>query len=84
MENTKEELKEQEEIPDVEVDLEDDKEEETEVEEVKKPKKVNLPDKLDKITDEKIRGRIIVFNPEESEFAKNLELKKAGDYVEKK
>jgi hypothetical protein len=50
----------------------------------KEVKEVKLPDKLDKISDEKIRGRIIVFNPEKSEFAKNLSIKEAGDYVEKK
>ena len=44
---------------------------------------VKLPDKLEKIQDEKIRGRIIIFNSEKSEIAKNLGIKNIGDYTEK-
>ncbi|MBS3092436.1 hypothetical protein J4466_03385 [Candidatus Pacearchaeota archaeon] len=39
--------------------------------------------KLEKIPLEKLRGRVIIFNPEESEFAKNLNITKAGDYIQK-
>ena len=48
---------------------------------VEKPK---LPKELKRISDTKIKGRIIIFNPENSEFAKNLDIKEPGDYVEKK
>lgn len=39
--------------------------------------------KLERVPLEKLRGRVIIFNPEESEFAKNLHIAKAGDYVQK-
>jgi len=75
----------EEETPEVEVDLmEDEQKEEVEKVNSNTKKIANIPDKIDKIQDEKIRGRIIVFNPKESEFAKNLNLVKAGDYIEKK
>ncbi|PIN94886.1 hypothetical protein COU53_01885 [Candidatus Pacearchaeota archaeon CG10_big_fil_rev_8_21_14_0_10_30_48] len=75
----------EEETPEVEVDLmEDEQKEEVEKVNSNTEKIANIPDKIDKIQDEKIRGRIIVFNPKESEFAKNLNLVKAGDYIEKK
>ncbi|MEK6890525.1 MAG: hypothetical protein AABX03_00125 [Nanoarchaeota archaeon] len=40
--------------------------------------------KLEKYILEKLRGRVIIINPEESEFAKNLKLTKKGDYNQKK
>ena len=46
--------------------------------------KPNLPKKLENITSEKIKGRIVIFDPENSEFAKNLKLDKVGDYTQKK
>jgi RNA polymerase subunit RPABC4/transcription elongation factor Spt4 len=49
-------------------------------EEIKPLKK---QDKLDRVVMEKLKGRVIIFNPEESEFAKNLKLVKKGDYVQK-
>jgi len=81
-----EEIEYEEETPEVEVDLKDDKVEEEETEEVKEENETpaNIPEKLDKIQDEKIRGRIIIFNAEKSEFAKNLKITKPGDYIEKK
>ena len=48
-----------------------------------KPKKKKR-EELEKIDAEKVRGRVIVFNPEKSELAKNLKLEKKGDYVKKK
>ena len=83
----KEEIEYEEETPEVEVELEETIDEE-EMETNAKNKKdsyetPNLPDKLEKIHDEKIRGRIIIFNSKESEFAKNLNISKIGDYVEK-
>ncbi len=47
----------------------------------KKP--VKKIEKLERIHLEKLRGRVIIFNPEESEFAKNLHITKAGDYIQK-
>ena len=44
----------------------------------------NLPKKLETIESEKIRGRIIIFNPDKSEFAKNLNIDKPGDYIQPK
>ena len=41
-------------------------------------------EKLGKIILEKMRGRVIILNPEKSEFAKNLHLDKKGDYNQKK
>ena len=55
--------------------------EEIEETEVKQKKPV---EKIDKIQVEKIRGRIIILNPEESEFSKKLGLPKKGDYFKKK
>ena len=46
--------------------------------------KPNLPKELEKIESDKIRGHIIIFDSENSEFAKNLELNKQGDYTQKK
>ncbi|MEM3113194.1 MAG: hypothetical protein QXI33_02100 [Candidatus Pacearchaeota archaeon] len=40
--------------------------------------------KLNKIIMEKLRGRVIIFDHEKSEFAKNLHLNKNGDYIQKK
>lgn len=57
------------------------KEETNEETEVKQKKPV---EKIDKIQVEKIRGRIIILNPEESEFSKKLGLPKKGDYFKKK
>lgn len=42
-----------------------------------------IPEKLEKIHTDKLRGRLVVFNPKESEFAKNLKIDKPGDYVQK-
>jgi RNA polymerase subunit RPABC4/transcription elongation factor Spt4 len=49
---------------------------------VEKKKKKGLD--LEKITTSTIRGRVVILNPEESEFAKNLNLKKKGDYQKAK
>ncbi|MFA5019858.1 MAG: DNA-directed RNA polymerase subunit E'' [Candidatus Pacearchaeota archaeon] len=38
---------------------------------------------LEKINMEKIRGRIIIIDPEKSELAKKLGLNKKGDYFKK-
>tara|TARA_Y100000310_G_scaffold185433_1_gene185511 strand:+ start:1614 stop:1877 length:264 start_codon:yes stop_codon:yes gene_type:complete len=80
-----EDIEYEEETPEVEVDLKDEKEKE-EVEDASQANETpaNIPDKLDKISDEKIRGRIIIFDATKSEFAKNLKIEKPGDYVEKK
>ncbi|HLD98479.1 MAG TPA: hypothetical protein VI815_04080 [Candidatus Nanoarchaeia archaeon] len=40
--------------------------------------------KLEKHILEKIKGRVIIINAEESEFAKNLNIKEKGDYNQKK
>lgn len=56
-------------------------EETEEPREAKTPKKSDL--KLDRVVIENLKGRVIIFNPEESEFAKNLKLSKKGDYVQK-
>jgi len=56
-------------------------EEETEEKEARQKKPV---EKLEKINLDKLRGRVIILNPEESEFAKNLGLIKKGDYSKKK
>lgn len=58
----------------------DTKNEESEQTEAKTPKKF---EKMEKVVMEKLKGRVIIFNPEESEFAKNLKLVKKGDYVQK-
>ena len=39
---------------------------------------------LEKIPMDRLRGRVMIFDPEKSEFAKNLELIKKGDYFKKK
>jgi RNA polymerase subunit RPABC4/transcription elongation factor Spt4 len=39
---------------------------------------------LEKIENNKIRGRVIIINPDKSEFAKNLGLTEKGDYFKKK
>ncbi|MEM3074738.1 MAG: hypothetical protein QW727_02235 [Candidatus Pacearchaeota archaeon] len=43
----------------------------------------NLPEIIEKIQNEKIRGRLIIFDIGNSEFAKKLDIKKPGDYMEK-
>ena len=48
-----------------------------------KEREVELPNKLEKIQNEKIRGRIIIFNPKESQIANHLGIKNIGDYTEK-
>jgi len=53
-------------------------------EENKKSEAPNLPKELERITMEKIKGRIIIFDAKNSEFAKKLNIEKPGDYVEKK
>ena len=40
--------------------------------------------RLEKISVDKLRGRVIIINAEESEFAKKLNLPKKGDYNQKK
>ena len=55
--------------------------EETQMEKTEEKKKRV---EIERIPLERIRGRIIIINPEESEFAKNLDLKKRGDYFKKK
>ena len=47
-------------------------------------KKKSKEEKLEKIPMEKMRGRVIIFDSEKSEFAKNLHLSKKGDYTQKK
>ncbi|MAG07600.1 hypothetical protein CMI46_02185 [Candidatus Pacearchaeota archaeon] len=47
-----------------------------------KPKKKR--EELEKFPKDRLRGRIVILNPEESEFAKNLEFGKKGDYFKKK
>jgi len=86
-----EEIEYEEETPEVETEMAEEPTAETEKvleEEAEEKLEVetpaNIPDKLDKISDEKIRGRIIIFDADKSEFAKNLKLTKPGDYVEKK
>ncbi|MEA3329325.1 MAG: hypothetical protein U9Q06_01120 [Nanoarchaeota archaeon] len=61
----------------------EEKVEEEKVEE-EKPVKKRKPEVLEKIPVTKIRGRVVIINPEESEFAKNLGLTKKGDYQKKK
>ena len=46
------------------------------------PKK-KVDTKLEKVQLDKIKGRVIIINPENSEFAKNLNLSKKGDYTQK-
>lgn len=41
-------------------------------------------EKLEKIQMDKLKGRVIIFNPEQSEFAKSLNLTKKADYIQKK
>ncbi len=48
----------------------------------KKPKK--KLEELEKIQMAKLRGRVVILNPEQSEFAKNLNLNKKANYVKKK
>jgi len=45
--------------------------------------KTKKQEELKKITHDKIRGKVIIFNPEKSEFAKNLNLKEKGEYSQK-
>ncbi len=45
--------------------------------------KVKKAEKLEKISNDKLKGRVIIINPENSEFAKNLNLHKKGDYMQK-
>lgn len=47
---------------------------------VEKKKKVEL----EKVSMDRLRGRIIILNPEESEFAQKLKLNKKADYFKKK
>jgi len=46
------------------------------------PKK-KVDTKLEKVQLDKLKGRVIIINPENSEFAKNLNLSKKGDYTQK-
>ena len=39
---------------------------------------------IEKIPVDRLRGRVVIINPEESEFAKNLKFHKKGDYFKKK
>ncbi len=45
--------------------------------------KVSKKEELKKIHLDNIRGRVIIFDPEKSEFAKNLKLKERAEYVQK-
>ncbi|MFA5993041.1 MAG: hypothetical protein WC796_05020 [Candidatus Pacearchaeota archaeon] len=54
---------------------------ETNEERAEKPKKVDT--KLERVQLDKLKGRVIIINPENSEFAKNLNLSKKGDYTQK-
>ena len=56
-------------------------EEENIEENIPEKKKV---EKLEKFQLDKLRGRVIIFNSQESEFAKSLGLTKKGDYTQKK
>ncbi len=49
--------------------------------EKKKARKITDLEKVETTT---LRGRVIVFEPEKSEFAKNLGLNKKADYKKKK
>jgi len=60
----------------------EEKQEDSEAKE--KPAKRKPVEELEKINNEKIRGRVIVINPDKSEFAKELKLEKKGDYSKKK
>jgi len=89
--NNKEKIEYEEETPEVEVDMKDDKSDKEEVKEEQKEEsevKEKKPGKklkdIEKIITDKLRGRIIIFDADKSEFAKNLELEKEGDYVQKK
>ena len=57
--------------------------EEKEKQENKEKQKPKKAEKLERIPTDKIRGRVIIFDPENSEFSKNLELDKRGDYTQK-
>jgi len=45
--------------------------------------KISKKEELKKIHLDNIRGRVIIFDPEKSEFAKNLKLKERAEYVQK-
>ena len=49
----------------------------------KKEERQKTNEKIEKIQHDKIRGRVVIFDPEKSEFAKNLKLNKKGDYIQK-
>jgi hypothetical protein len=55
-----------------------------EIKNEKQTKKSKKADDLEKIELNKIRGRVIVLDPEKSEFAQNLGLNKKADYKKKK
>ena len=40
-------------------------------------------EKLEKHVVDRLKGKVIIINPEESEFAKNLGFKNKGEYVQK-
>ena len=65
-------------------DDDDDDDPDAEGEEEAEVKKKTKEEKLEKIPMEKMRGRVIIFDSEKSEFAKNLHLSKKGDYTQKK
>lgn len=67
-------------------DIEDKEENEAEEENKEKKSKTKKPsiEDFEKVTMDKLRGRVIVLDPEKSEIAKELKLTKKADYQKKK
>jgi len=53
------------------------------MEEEKIKEKKEKKEELKKIQLDSLRGRVIIFDPEKSEFAKNLKLKERAEYIQK-
>ena len=53
------------------------------MEQQKETKELKKRETLEKINAEKLRGRVMIFDAEKSEIAKNLKLAKKGDYTQK-
>jgi hypothetical protein len=53
------------------------------MEEEKIKEKKGKKEELKKIQLDSLRGRVIIFDPEKSEFAKNLKLKERAEYIQK-
>ncbi|MEK6873378.1 MAG: hypothetical protein AABW91_00900 [Nanoarchaeota archaeon] len=51
--------------------------------EEEKSKEKKKKEELKKIQLDNLRGRVIIFDPEKSEFAKNLKLKEKAEYTQK-